>query len=132
MMIFDWQRKLLINATSLLIGVYSSCYFMSLLFISVPIDHWCAPPFNLNEEHWSPYNWRKNAIPWWDQIPNHTDTRIKINHQSRCHQFNVVQNVSNGIKNIEIEYSVENIVTCQFGWYFIYYKMSIVSEVWLL
>jgi hypothetical protein len=123
------KQNYLIYILSFFIGVYCLCYISSINYISFPIDHFCSPPFDFAIEHWSPRDWKRYAIPYWDQIPDSLNSPAKENTQSKCLQFTVVENMTDSVRKIEIKYSTEYIIRCQYGWYFSHREISIISQV---
>lgn len=123
------KQNFLVYILNFFIGIYCTCYILSINYISFPIDHWCSPPFDFAAEHWSPKDWKRYAIPYWDQIPDSFNSREKPNTQSKCFQFTVIQNITDSIKNFEIMYSIDSVIPCQFGWYFSHHEISIISQV---
>ena len=126
------KRIYLMYFFTFFMGIYLMCYTLSIPYISRPVDHFCAPPFDFETEHWSPKNWRVWAIPYWDQVPESLRYRpVRPESLSQCLQFGIKQinSSDNWSEKFEIDYTIESITKCRNGWYFKDEKLSLISQV---
>ena len=141
-MLLEWLKNRNINFSfrfqSILTGLYLASNLFNIFFVSPPVDHWCAPPSDLvNSENMSAYKWRNFDIPFSDQLNDRVNGEQKFHRfspeniwLSQCYQFDcTTQNGSNGEKIITISYNTSDEVSCKSEMYFVYPKMSLISQV---
>lgn len=120
--VFIKSRHFIILLIGILSGIYFAFHFLLITFIAPPIDHWCSPPFNYQQQHYSPISWKISAIPWI--------TDIQANH---CYQYHYIfqKNYNYSNQTIIIDNTSNNSteIKCNSGWYFVNEKMSIISQV---
>ena len=121
--VFVKSTNFIILLIGILSGVYFAFHLLLTTFIAPPIDHWCSPPFNYQQQHYSPIDWKISAVPW-----------TSAQQENHCYEYNYVfQNYSSNNSNqtIIIDNTSNNSIEikCNSGWYFVHKKMSIIAQV---